>query len=269
MASNIDYRKKLSEDSLKIKLFIRNQLSLQKITYAEVAKELEVSVPTIKRWMTKDDFPFEALAGILKMINVSFKDLFNKVEQNEIKKVTLKESHEAYITSHPQEAFIFLLLFIGYDSEQIRKKLYLSEGELEKFLISLDRNNLIIYSDQKVARTLIRPPFKWADDGKFSKKYLRAALDAFTAEIFESAKGFSPTFKPLEAWTQIGEMYMTQKTLIRMKLDFQELLDKYREMARVENSFKAKEDLFPVTFLLAIDQFPLWQKLMWDRYRKN
>lgn len=255
---------KLTERSIRLREILKTRLELKKVTYTALADKIGVSVPTIKRWMTKDDFPMEALDSILQEVALSWQDVIGMLDKKEVMRQPISAKHETFLAGHPQEALVFLYLSVQYQYAEIKQELNLRDRELESILFKLDKNDFIAYNGKDDIRILIRIPFRFSDKGSFSKKYFSRASKLIFDNLVATFPGFSTVFEPSPPMIRVGEMYLTEKSLVRFKADISELVDKYRETCRLELSFKRRDELVPVGFLIALDKFPLWKKVLWE-----
>src|SRR4051812_32782794 len=75
----------LTDRSLRIRSVLKIRMQKAGLSYSDLAKEIGVSLPTIKRWFTKYDFPVEALDLILKKLNFPWQDLLLQIDGSEVK----------------------------------------------------------------------------------------------------------------------------------------------------------------------------------------
>jgi len=256
--------RQLSPRSLKLRTLIKDRMKQTQLTYAVLAKKVGVSLPTIKRWLTKDDFPVEALDHILTTIGLSWKDMLVGLDEHEIKRQPLSEKFEEFIASNPKESFVFLLLSSGLKFKEVLKELNLKEKELETILFTLDKNNFIAFRNNKSILPLLQPPFRWTKTGRFSKRYFLPAARILFKELIEENQGFTSKFDSLAPMVLVGESYLSEKSIVRLKADLWELIEKYRETSRHELTFNSPEHLRPMAFLLTAGKFPLWKSIMWQ-----
>jgi transcriptional regulator with XRE-family HTH domain len=255
---------KLSERSIRLREILKKRLDQRGMTYAALAKKVGVSLPTMKRWMTKDEFSVEALDAMLRELGLSWQELTGVLDGSEIERHPISERDETFLASHSKEAFVFLLLAMQYDFSEIQNELELTAKALEAILLKLDRCNIIAYSGPNNIRVLIRIPFRFSEDGKFSQKYFEPAAKLMFEELVLGNPGFQNVFNPAVPLIRLSEMYLSPKSLVRFKADLWEVVEKYRDLSRIETSFKRRDELFPVAFLIALERFPLWRKVMWE-----
>ena len=253
----------LTERSLRIRSLLKARMRQRGISYAALAKDTGVSLATVKRWLTRDDLPVEKLEAILRRLDYSWGELMGAVDSQGDGRAAPTAKQENFIARHPREAMVLILIFVGFSFVGICQELNLSEKELTVILFALDKNNLIAYENNAAIRPLLKLPLRWTEAGVFSQRYFQPVIQEVFEEIVRKKKGFSHSFQPSQPLVSVGETYLTEKSLVRLKADLWELLEKYRDVARVERSVTNLEDRKPVTFLFAIDQFPLWKNVLW------
>ena len=253
----------LNARSIRVRNLLKERMRQMGISYAALAKDTGVSLATMKRWLTRDDFPVEKLEAILRLLNYSWGELMGAVDSQGDGRAAPSQKQEDYIARHPRETLVLILIFVGFSFSGICKELKIPEKELKSILFSLDKNNLIAYESNATIRPLLKLPLRWTEAGVFSQRYFQLVIQEVFEEIVRKKKGFSHSFQPSQPLVSVGETYLTEKSLVRLKADLWELLEKYRDVARVERSVTNLEDRKPVTFLFAIDQFPLWKNVLW------
>jgi len=256
--------KQTDDMTLQIRALLKARLQKMNMNYASLAKAVGVSLPTIKRWMTKDDFPIEALSKILRTVQLSWLDLVQGIEFISVGREEATEVQETFVINHPRETYIFLQLFLGYRFHQILKNLKISAEELERIMLQLDKYGFIAYQSKKSIRILKRLPFKWSENGPFSKKYFSRAAESIFNGLVATHSGFSSKFRPEAPLINAIELNLTDVSRARLKADLAEILEKYRSISRQEIEFKNIQEITPVSLLLAVDKYPLWKKVLWE-----
>ena len=93
-------KKTMSRKSRALREAFRRQLNSRNWTYADLAKKLRVSVPTVKRWMTKDDIPFEKVLLAIDIFEMSLSDLDAEVKfKNADTRPQPRKSDELYLAT--------------------------------------------------------------------------------------------------------------------------------------------------------------------------
>lgn len=128
----------------KVKTVLKDQLKRNRLTYEDVAKELEVSVPTIKRWMGDGELTLTDLHRISKLLKMSLTEihlLAEKVEEQ--KKEEFSQEQQEFLAKHPHYFAYFLQLSENNTPEQIQEKFKLTKSSTDKYLVKLEQKELI------------------------------------------------------------------------------------------------------------------------------
>ena len=254
----------LGARSRKMRTLLKDQIRKKGLTYGLIAAEVGVSLPTVKRWMTKDDFPFEALDTLLRLLDLKWAELMEKVDEPVVDRARLSEKQEAFITNNPQAGYVFLQLFRGVSFDEISANLKIKRQELERICLLLDKQNLVAYEGPQRIRPLVRGPFKLKGMGIFSKRFYQQCAHVIHRKVFERNAGFNSDIPGQDSWIALGEMYMSRKSFAEMKLDFWKLREHYREVAQRDLLFLPPSDVFPVTQMYFLMEMDLWRNVMWD-----
>lgn len=259
----------LSFDAKQIKDVLKAQFVKHEWSYSDVAKKLNVSLPTFKRWMTSSTIPLEAVLEILKAMSLSLSDLEDLVGKSGHISKYISNSHEDFIVNHPAEAYIFLLLYIGYDFGEISTHLNLQAIQLDAMLFKLDRNKFIKFHSRTSLQCLIKPPFKWNESSKFSKKYFLTTVDVLMKRILHQGGGFHTEFAENKPFLRIGEIFLTKASYSQFKAESHQMVQKYKDRASTEIRTHQTPSLYPVAFLQFVDHFSIWKTVMWDQNSKS
>lgn len=256
----------LSSRSLKLRKILKEQIQKKDFTYRSVAENLGVSIPTVKRWMTKDDIPFEMLDALLIHLDLNWAETMEKLSENRAHRSPISGKQEAFIAKHPKLAYVFLCFFRGLSFDETATHLKLSENELEKFCYQMDRANLIVYDGKKNVRPVIRGPFKFKPAGAFSKKYYLQCLRRIFQMAIDQNMGFSGEVPTRDTWISAFETYMSKKSFIEMRLEFYKLQERFRAVAQSESKFLRPDELIPVTQMQFHSELNLWREVLWESH---
>ena len=254
----------LNTRSLKMRILLKERIRKKNYSYGVIAKKLGVSLPTIKRWMTKDDFPFESLDALLNLLDLSWSELTEKMNETHVRRELISEKQELFISKNPQIAYVFLMFFRGLSFDEVRTDLKIAAAELEKMCFQLDRANLIVFKSPKSVRPLVRGPFKWKSNGAFSKKYFQQCARLIFQIVMDRNSGFARDVPTRDPWMYLGETYMSKKSFAEMKVEFWKLQERFNEIAQRDQKFLKFEDLIPVTQMHFFMELNLWRFVQWE-----
>lgn len=257
---------KITFQSMALRDLLKSRINFKKWTYKSLAQKVSVSVPTIKRWMTNDDIPFQKVLELLDVLELSIQDLNQALNfENSFVRPEPKKKEEDYLVAHPKEAFVLLLISLGFGLEEICKVTQCNRSGLERTLLSLDRNRMIEYEGRDKIRSLIRPPIKWSSKGPFAAQYFPALFEAIVKNgqslLFEKFNSIAVD----EAVAEFGEVYMTESLIKEFQRELKALIQRYKVIARLERQHTSITSFKPLSYVVIANQFSSWKKVMWDK----
>jgi transcriptional regulator with XRE-family HTH domain len=142
--------------SLKIKQVLKTLLKKRGLTYEAVAEQLECSVPTVKRFLGAEELTLSRLLEICEIVNIDFAELHELTKEAPSGEEHFTPEQEAFLAKNPAYLGYLMKLFSGETPKQIAVKYGLSMRSTDKYLIGLEKNELIhVTGKQKV-----KPAFK-------------------------------------------------------------------------------------------------------------
>lgn len=138
------------QDSLKDA--IKSVLKQQKKTYDDLAEELEISVPTVKRILTKEEMGLSRLLQICDYLKISLTEL-EKIANHNKNTVTNRftEKQEEFLAKNPNYLTFLLMMYSDLSPEEIMKQTKIDDKSLKLYLLRLEKLDLITYHKGKYA----------------------------------------------------------------------------------------------------------------------
>jgi transcriptional regulator with XRE-family HTH domain len=125
--------------------------------YDDLARELHVSVTTVKRMMNKEELSLSRFFQILEWLGVSLSEISSLVGEGGRERFPeLTDSQEQFLCDQSDHAVILEELMVGRSLESIQKKFKLTPASLQKYLLALDKENLIELMPNGQVRRLIK-----------------------------------------------------------------------------------------------------------------
>lgn len=136
------------QDSLKDA--IKSVLKQQKKTYDDLADELEISVPTVKRILTKEELSLSRLLQICSYLKVTLTELEKIANHNKSNaRNAFTEKQEEFLSKNTNYLTFLLMMYSGLSLEEIQKKSKISEKSVKLYLLRLEKLDLIKYHKGK------------------------------------------------------------------------------------------------------------------------
>lgn len=255
-------------ENLQIRIVIKNLLKKSGLQQKDLAAALDVSVPTVKRLLSGKELGLNRLIQIAGVFNLSVYELFGLCRGKDLGTFTFTSSQESFLARSIVHLVVFRSLLKGLKPEEVRSNYKLTNRQLEKILIGLDKVNLIEFWSNEKIRVKAKWPFKWIEGGTLEKSFLRPVLEKiFSASLerfanrVEKKPDFTSPEKTQENLFQPFELVLQDKTYHQMKTDLARVLDEYRSISKLEMAAFSPSTLRDVTGLLIVDGFSVWDML--------
>jgi transcriptional regulator with XRE-family HTH domain len=198
---------------------IKSILRLRGLTYADLAKLLGVSEPTVKRDLSKGRFSLKRLDQICTALGLTLADLMQPPEAQDL--VTqLSETQELALISQPKYFVVTYLLVNDWKFREITDAFRMDENELIEILLRLDQLRIIDYRPPHRVRKLTARNFAWRKDGPVQTFF----VTRFVPEFFQSAfDGPGDAFRFVGGTLSSGSLSQFKASLERLAIEFEEL----------------------------------------------
>lgn len=163
---------------------LKRALRERDLTYADVARKLELSVATVKRLFSTGDFSLQRVDVICELIGVTLRELLEQASERAQPTNQLTLSQEQEIVADPRLLFVTWLVLNRMQFEDIVRQYHFTDRELLKYLIRLDRLKVIELQPGNRARLLVSRRFTWRVDGPVQKYIHQKMLREFFTSPF-------------------------------------------------------------------------------------
>jgi hypothetical protein len=163
---------------------LKRRLREQQLTYAQVAAHLKVSLPTVKRMFSREDFTLERFERICAMAGSSLAEIASHAGERGAPARQLTLAQEQQIVGDPQLLLVTWLVVNRATLADIVRDYRLTEREVLRQLIRLDRMKVIELQPGNRARLLISRHFSWRPGGPVQKFIHERMLRDFLASHF-------------------------------------------------------------------------------------
>jgi hypothetical protein len=163
---------------------LKRTLRGQKLTYAQIARQLELSLPTIKRMFSREDFTLERFERICALAGSSLAEVAARASERGTPVRQLTLAQERQIVGDPQLLLVTWLVLNRATLEEIVRDYRLTEREVLRQFIRLDRLKVIELQPGNRARLLISRHFSWRPGGPVQTFIHERMLRDFLASGF-------------------------------------------------------------------------------------
>ena len=158
---------------------LKSLLKARGLHYRDVAEQLGVSEPTVKRYLTGHNLTIDILEDIARLVDASLSDLL-AISGEETVQAALSPETERLLAGDPFLAGVFYLLVRGLTPATVQRDFNLTDAEINGYLTSLDRLGLIRLFPFNRIRVLVGRNFDVQRGGPM----VRLAHDALLKDFF-------------------------------------------------------------------------------------
>ncbi|MCZ6829928.1 MAG: helix-turn-helix domain-containing protein [Gammaproteobacteria bacterium] len=164
---------------------LKSVLKAGNLTYAEVARTLELSESSIKRKFSRQDFSLLELDRICAMVGMEISELVKLMEEKRGRLQHLTSEQETEIADDLGLLMVTVCVLNRWTFAEILGFYTFSEPELIQLTARLDRLKLIELLPNNRIKLLVAPNFNWLPRGPIETVFLRAIQQDFFTARFE------------------------------------------------------------------------------------
>lgn len=164
---------------------LKQQLKAVGKTYAQVAKEIDLSEASVKRLFSEKNISLKRLEKIAEVAGLGLADLFQLLGKSQQKITQLSKAQEQTIASDLELMLVALSVVNGFGYEDLIRHYDIKESLLIRKLAQLDSLDIIeLYPNNRI-KLKISPNFHWLPNGpiqrffqaKVEKDFFRSSFD--------------------------------------------------------------------------------------------
>ncbi len=163
---------------------LKRALKFHRVTYADIAYELNLSEASVKRMFAKQHFTLARLESICSMVNLDFTDLIRLVDEDQHRISNLSYKQEEELVSDLKFLLIAICVQSNWTYEEIIGYYKISEPECIKYLAKLDKLGLIQLLPNNKIRHMVAKDFRWLPRGPIEKFFEKTAQSKFLDSHF-------------------------------------------------------------------------------------
>ena len=152
------------------------------LTQASLAKDMGVSLPTIKRWFSGKGVTLENLFSLLDLIGVSFQDLIEFIPP-ELKGFQYSSQQEEFFTRNPMYLAYFDRLLAGDRPQDVARQMRLTAKSTSRYLSGLEKIGLIEVHPENKIRMKVEGEPQWSKDGPLATKFRASVATEFIEKL--------------------------------------------------------------------------------------
>lgn len=168
-----------SERILQINRLIKASAKSQGLTYSQLAKRLEVSEPTVKRWLRGDGINIQQWLLLIDTLGIRFSDVASALNEPSLDQFEYTEKQEKALADNPGLLAFFQSLLFGSSPSEIMRQHTLSKASVFSYLKKLDEIGLIEWTEGMTCKLKFQGDQKWKKNGPLSKKFREQLFNQF------------------------------------------------------------------------------------------
>lgn len=201
-------------------------------TYSDVARQLRLSVPSVKRLFTSGDLSLARVDLICELIGVPLPALVERAIERRTPENQLTLGQEKEITADPKLFMITWLVLGRTPYETIMRDYQFTRAEAQRYLIRLDRLKVIELQPANRVRVLVNRRFSWIRGGPVQRYIHQTLLREFLSHRFAGAT--DEYFFHGDAVTEAG-MTQLKRALQNASRECMEIMERDRTLAQPRN----------------------------------
>jgi len=219
---------------------LKRELKARDITYADLAKRIGMSEASVKRMFSQKNFTLQRLDEILQAAQIDFRDIAFAGHDESRLISELSHAQEKEIIGDPKLFIVAVSVLNQLTLAQIVEVYRLSEAEVVKCLVRLDKIGIIALLPNNRVKLLISRTFRWIPDGPIQTHFREQAYGDFLDSQFVGDHELLRLVNVMLSKKSIAAL------LERLKQVAREFAQQHQEDARLPF-----EDRYAISMLLA------------------
>jgi transcriptional regulator with XRE-family HTH domain len=164
---------------------LKRELKARGITYADLANRIDMSEASVKRMFSQKNFTLQRLDEILQATQIDFRDIALAGHDESRLISELSYAQEKEIIGDPKLFIVAVSVLNQLSLAQIVEVYRLSEAEVVKCLVRLDKIGIIELQPNNRVKLLVSRTFRWIPDGPIQAHFREQAYSDYLASQFD------------------------------------------------------------------------------------
>ena len=242
--------------SQKIKQVLKDLFKKKKLTYEEIAEQLDCSLPTVKRILGSEELTLTRLLQLCEIAEIDLADLELLTKERAVAEEKFTAEQETFLAKNPSYLAYLMKLFGGESPKQIADKHKLTQRSTDKYLVGLEKLGLIhVTGKQKV-----KPAFKSVPsfgDGPLGRLHFESLITGSAKFFIEVAKdgmrikamgGAAKEERPRALWG-IHSAKVTRESYDRWVSEQEKTRKDFERLCIFEEKTKSPDELMSTVIL--------------------
>jgi hypothetical protein len=164
---------------------LKAELKASNVTYADLAKHLQMSESSIKRVFSKADMPLSRIDDVLRLLKMDFAELARKVADAQPLRAELTLEQERAVVADKRLLLMAICCLSQWTFEQMIATYTFSEPECVAYLVALDRLGIIELRPLNRYRLKVAKGFRWRPNGPVMQFFRQHVVDDYYGGGFD------------------------------------------------------------------------------------
>lgn len=241
-------------DAKKLLKSLQEVLKSKKITYAELALQMEVSEVTVKRLFSTQNCNLQTVFKICDLVGISFFDLAALANQEKEVDYVLSEEQEKFFAANPAMFGIFRSLHRGVSPEKLAEAWKLSSQKFFKVLRKIENYGLLEVLPSNQVRIKAVGNIRFQHKGPLARAILRPQIAQFLDHV-------DVFLKNRDVCMHSAEVELSKASIMELVDEIHALGAKYRARALRDKNLLSADQLQSVRWLYAFAPYETnWQQ---------
>ena len=164
---------------------LKAELRAADLTYADLARELDLSESSVKRVFAKGDMPLSRIDEVLRVLKMDFAELARKVADAEPLAAELTAEQERAVVADRKLLLFAICCMSLWPFEQITRDYAITDAEGIRCLAQLDRLGIIELKPLNRYRLKLAKGFRWLPHGPVMRYFREHVADDYLSGGFD------------------------------------------------------------------------------------
>jgi hypothetical protein len=164
---------------------LRQQLKARGYTYSDLAAHWKLSLSSVKRIMSGDDLSLQKIESACSLMSLPVADFYEQVQfSRNMDFVYMSVKQEEFLSKDARLLHFFMLLQESWNVSKILKTFSITQTDIQKYLIALDKNKLIQLLPHNKVKRLFNTQLRFRRDGPLAQQLRTRVKENFLESDF-------------------------------------------------------------------------------------
>lgn len=228
---------------------VKKVMTSRKLKYRDLAREMAVSLPTVKRLMNNNEIRLNQLLQICRWLDLTLPELLEQAETG-AHIFKFSPEHELFFSKFPSHLAYLFELYNGHlTPNEIQKKHGISTRSTRRYLKCLRKMDLIDILPGDQIKFLIEGSIAWSDQGKLGQVFSKNMIESFSRRATEETAGPNTVVTFLNGWS------WTKNNHEEFQFELKELLRKFHQSSLYNRKILKPSDYKQFSSMILVDEW--------------